>query len=201
MSLSSALKGDSPQQVRSLVSPSWFRSRVAQAGARHTRPRFKNSDIDHFSCQYRQLLRQSEQFASYNFREYAKRRTRDAFRENKAVDDQRKIQELVQKGLKELQMMKADKLRTQQELERLQAKYIGTGHPDTTSWEWKTNIHRDTKASVVGHTPLLSYMALAQNEPMAKVRAQLIRQMVQPVGPPPPREDEMVLLATDNGGS
>lgn len=106
MSLSSALKGDSPQQVRSLVSPSWSRSRVAQAGARHTRPRFKNSDIDHFSCQYRQLLRQSEQFASYNFREYAKRRTRDAFRENKAVDDQRKIQELVQKGLKELQMMK-----------------------------------------------------------------------------------------------
>lgn len=66
----------------------------------------KNSDIDHFSCQYRQLLRQSEQFASYNFREYAKRRTRDAFRENKAVEDQRKIQELVQKGLKELQMMK-----------------------------------------------------------------------------------------------
>ncbi|POS78325.1 complex 1 protein [Diaporthe helianthi] len=73
MSLSSALKGGSPHQVRSL---------------------------------YRQLLRQSEQFASYNFREYAKRRTRDAFRENKTVHDQRKIQELVQKGLKELQMMK-----------------------------------------------------------------------------------------------
>lgn len=114
MSLSSALKGDSPQQVRSLVSPSrsrlQHRSRVA-AGARHAAPlapakKQTNSDIDHFSCQYRQLLRQSEQFASYNFREYAKRRTRDAFRENKAVEDQRKIQELVQKGLKELQMMK-----------------------------------------------------------------------------------------------
>ncbi|KUI64923.1 hypothetical protein VM1G_00497 [Cytospora mali] len=167
MSLSSALKGDSPQQVLSL---------------------------------YRQLLRQGEQFASYNFREYAKRRTRDAFRENKSIQDPRQIQELVQKGLKELQMMKADKLRTQQELERLQSKYIGTGHPDTTSWEWKTNIHRDTKASIVGHTPLLAYMSLAQNEPMAKVRAQLIRQMVQPVGPPPPREDEMVLLAASNQG-
>lgn len=35
-------------------------------------------------------------------------------------------------------------------------------------------------------------MALAQNEPMAKVRAQLIREMVQPVGPPPPREDEII---------
>jgi splicing factor 3B subunit 5 len=97
--------------------------------------------------------------------------------------------------------IQADKLRTQQELERLQAKYIGTGHPDTSSWEWKTNVHRDTKASVVGHTPLLSYMALAQNEPMAKLRAQLIRQMVQPTGPPPPREDELALPATDNGGS
>lgn len=111
MSLSSALKGDSPQQVRSLVSPLrsrlQHRSRVAASG-RHAAPlsRQKNSDIDHFPCQYRQLLRQSEQFASYNFREYAKRRTRDAFRENKAVEDQRKIQELVQKGLKELQMMK-----------------------------------------------------------------------------------------------
>jgi splicing factor 3B subunit 5 len=43
-------------------------------------------------------------------------------------------------------------------------------------------------------------MALAQNEPMAKVRAQLIRQMVQPVGPPPPREDEVVMLAAANQG-
>jgi hypothetical protein len=52
------------------------------------------------------LLRQSQQFAAYNFREYAKRRTRDAFREHKAEQDPRKIQELIQKGLKELQMMK-----------------------------------------------------------------------------------------------
>jgi Complex 1 protein (LYR family) len=56
--------------------------------------------------QYRQLLRQGEQFAAYNFREYAKRRTRDAFREHKDVQDAREIQELMQKGLKELQSMK-----------------------------------------------------------------------------------------------
>ncbi|KAK4164170.1 splicing factor 3B subunit 5/RDS3 complex subunit 10 [Cladorrhinum sp. PSN259] len=84
----------------------------------------------------------------------------------------------------------ADKLRAQQELERLQSKYIGTGHPDTTSWEWKTNIHRDTSASIVGHPPLLSYLALAQNEPIAKVRAETIRKMLQPIGPPPPKEGE-----------
>ncbi|KAI1638005.1 splicing factor 3B subunit 5/RDS3 complex subunit 10 [Biscogniauxia mediterranea] len=84
----------------------------------------------------------------------------------------------------------ADKLRTQQELERLQAKYVGTGHPDTTSWEWRTNISRDTYSSIVGHPPHLAYISLAQNEPAAKVRAQLIRKMVQPCGPPPPREGE-----------
>jgi hypothetical protein len=52
------------------------------------------------------LLRQGDQFAAYNFREYAKRRTRDAFRENKDEHDPRRIQELVQAGLRELQMMK-----------------------------------------------------------------------------------------------
>lgn len=56
--------------------------------------------------QYRQLLRQSEQFTAYNFREYAKRRTRDAFREHKGEQDQRKVQELIQKGLNELQVLK-----------------------------------------------------------------------------------------------
>lgn len=69
----------------------------------------------------------------------------------------------------------ADKLRTQQELERLQAKFIGTGHPDTTSWEWRTNIHRDTYSSIAGHRPLLSYVALSENEPLTKARAKMIR--------------------------
>ncbi|OCK75109.1 hypothetical protein K432DRAFT_446910 [Lepidopterella palustris CBS 459.81] len=55
---------------------------------------------------YRSLLRQSRQFAAYNFREYAKRRTRDAFREHQNETEERRIQELMQKGLKELQMMK-----------------------------------------------------------------------------------------------
>jgi len=79
--------------------------------------------------------------------------------------------------------IQADKLRTQQELERLQAKYIGTGHPDTTSWEWKTNIYRDTNSSIVGHPPLLAYHALAENEPAAKVRARLIRVRLSPPFP------------------
>ncbi|KAI1823748.1 complex 1 protein-domain-containing protein [Xylaria intraflava] len=73
MSVISALKGDLPQQTRSL---------------------------------YRQLLRAGEQFQSFNFREYAKRRTRDSFRENKSVEDPRQIQDLLQKGLKDLQVLK-----------------------------------------------------------------------------------------------
>ncbi|KAI9870818.1 MAG: hypothetical protein M1830_003769 [Pleopsidium flavum] len=55
---------------------------------------------------FRSLVRQSRQFAAYNFREYAKRRTRDAFREHRGEVEERRIQELIQKGLKELQMMK-----------------------------------------------------------------------------------------------
>ena len=56
--------------------------------------------------QYRSMLRQANQFAAYNFREYAKRRTKDAFREHQRETDERKVQELLQKGLKELQVMK-----------------------------------------------------------------------------------------------
>ena len=55
---------------------------------------------------YRSLLRQSNQFAAYNFREYARRRTRDAFREHQKETDSKRIQELVQKGTKELRMLK-----------------------------------------------------------------------------------------------
>ena len=57
--------------------------------------------------QFRSLLRQSSQFAAYNFREYAKRRTKDSFRENHDKNlGERETQELIQRGLKELQMMK-----------------------------------------------------------------------------------------------
>ncbi|KAJ9130428.1 hypothetical protein NKR19_g9893 [Coniochaeta hoffmannii] len=69
---------------------------------------------------YRQLLRQGDQFAAYNFREYAKRRTRDAFRENKDITDPRRIQELIQEGLRNLQILKRQTVISQfYELDRL----------------------------------------------------------------------------------
>ncbi|KEZ39303.1 hypothetical protein SAPIO_CDS9987 [Scedosporium apiospermum] len=55
---------------------------------------------------YRQLLRQGQQFSAYNFREYAKRRTRDAFRENMTVKDPEQITQLLSKGRQELEVVK-----------------------------------------------------------------------------------------------
>lgn len=60
--------------------------------------------------QFRSLLRQSRQFASYNFREYAKRRTKDGFREHHGITDERRVQELIQQGVKDLQMLKVSAL-------------------------------------------------------------------------------------------
>lgn len=82
----------------------------------------------------------------------------------------------------------ADKLRTQQQLESLQNKYIGTGHADTTKHEWTSNIARDSYASYQGHPPLLHYMAIGMGTSMEKVRMQCMEKMVLPVGPAPERD-------------
>ncbi|TKA71421.1 hypothetical protein B0A49_03934 [Cryomyces minteri] len=83
----------------------------------------------------------------------------------------------------------ADKLRTQQQLEALQAKHVGTGHADTTKFEWTSNIHRDTLASIVGHPPLLQYVAIGMGLPREIVRKNLLEKMIRPVGPPPEVSD------------
>ncbi|KAI1031029.1 hypothetical protein LB504_000263 [Fusarium proliferatum] len=101
MSVVGTLKGDMPQQVRSLVSLI-----AATEICRDRRAVLISTIADGNFNQYRQLLRQGSQFAAYNFREYAKRRTRDAFREHQGEQDSRKVQELVQHGIKELQSLK-----------------------------------------------------------------------------------------------
>ncbi|KAL2350970.1 splicing factor 3B subunit 10-domain-containing protein [Cryomyces antarcticus] len=83
----------------------------------------------------------------------------------------------------------ADKLRTQQQLEALQAKHVGTGHADTTKFEWTSNIHRDTLASIIGHPPLLQYVATGMGLPREIVRKNLLEKMIRPVGPPPEVQD------------
>uniref|UniRef100_A0A672U611 Complex 1 LYR protein domain-containing protein n=1 Tax=Strigops habroptila TaxID=2489341 RepID=A0A672U611_STRHB len=55
---------------------------------------------------YRALLRESQRFSSYNYRMYAIRRIRDAFRENKNVKDSEKIEELVNKAKANLEVIR-----------------------------------------------------------------------------------------------
>ena len=62
-----------------------------------------------FHRQFRSLLRQSSQFSAFNFREYARRRTKDAFRAHEKEAEDRKIQELIQEGLRNLRMMKVSR--------------------------------------------------------------------------------------------
>jgi splicing factor 3B subunit 5 len=79
----------------------------------------------------------------------------------------------------------ADKLRAQQQLEALQARYIGIGSGDTTKHEWASNMARDSLSSYIGHPPLLQYMSIGLGQPREKTRVQLLERMVRPVGPPP----------------
>ncbi|KAM9228053.1 LYR motif-containing protein 4 isoform 2-T2 [Leptosomus discolor] len=54
---------------------------------------------------YRALLRESQCFSGYNYRTYAIRRIRDAFRENKNIKDSEKIEELVNKAKANLEVI------------------------------------------------------------------------------------------------
>ncbi|XP_061661343.1 LYR motif-containing protein 4 [Syngnathoides biaculeatus] len=54
---------------------------------------------------YRILLRESYKFPSYNYRTYAVRRVRDAFRVNKNVDDPKTVERLVLEGRQSLALI------------------------------------------------------------------------------------------------
>ncbi|XP_044523877.1 LYR motif-containing protein 4 [Gracilinanus agilis] len=54
---------------------------------------------------YRVMLRESAKFASYNYRTYAIRRIREAFRENKNVKDPAQVQILVNKAKRNLEVI------------------------------------------------------------------------------------------------
>ncbi|KAI8809066.1 splicing factor 3B subunit 5-like protein [Cladochytrium replicatum] len=76
------------------------------------------------------------------------------------------------------------------QLEHLQSRYVGTGHADTNKFEMIVTQHRDSYASYVGHTSLLSYFAVAQNESVGRARFNMLEKMLQPCGPPVVREDD-----------
>ena len=55
---------------------------------------------------YKQMMKESSKFSSYIYREYALRRVRDAFRENKNVTDPNKINQLIEEARINLQIIK-----------------------------------------------------------------------------------------------
>ncbi|EMR09620.1 hypothetical protein PNEG_02204 [Pneumocystis murina B123] len=83
----------------------------------------------------------------------------------------------------------ADKLRIQSQLEQLQQKYVGTGHADTTKYEWIANQHRDSYASYLGHPHMLNFFAVASNDSRERVRLNMIEKMVLPCGLPIVKDD------------
>ncbi|XP_039567979.1 LYR motif-containing protein 4 isoform X2 [Passer montanus] len=54
---------------------------------------------------YRALLRESQRFSGYSYRNYAIRRIKDAFRENKNIADSEKIEELLNKAKANLEVI------------------------------------------------------------------------------------------------
>ncbi|XP_069033727.1 LYR motif-containing protein 4 isoform X2 [Embiotoca jacksoni] len=54
---------------------------------------------------YRTMLRESNKFPSYNYRTYALRRVRDAFRANGKVEDPKTVERLMEEGQQTLALI------------------------------------------------------------------------------------------------
>ncbi|XP_034416035.1 LYR motif-containing protein 4B [Cyclopterus lumpus] len=54
---------------------------------------------------YRAMLTESQRFPSYNYRTYAVRRVRDAFRANRKVEDPKAVERLMVEGQQTLALM------------------------------------------------------------------------------------------------
>jgi splicing factor 3B subunit 5 len=85
----------------------------------------------------------------------------------------------------------ADRFNINSQLEALQTRYVGTGHADTSKYEWIVNQHRDSLAQYVGKHSMLQYFALAENESTSRVAYEMKQKMLLPCGlPPPPADDD-----------
>jgi len=87
-------------------------------------------------------------------------------------------------------MSTSDRFNINSQLEHLQSKYIGTGHADTSKFEWAVNQHRDTLASHLGHAPMTTFFAVSENESIGRVKYNLMQRMYQPCGPPTQKQDD-----------
>ncbi|CAA7401311.1 unnamed protein product [Spirodela intermedia] len=87
-------------------------------------------------------------------------------------------------------MQAIDRLTIDSQLEHLQAEYVGTGHADLNRFGWAVNIQRDSYASYIGHYPLLSCFASAENESVGWERYNFMQKVLLPCGLPPEREGD-----------
>lgn len=69
---------------------------------------------------YKQMQKEAKKFKNYNFKEYAKRRIKEGFQENKNENDVKKIEEFIQEAKIELESLKRqtilDSLYTKEQL-------------------------------------------------------------------------------------
>lgn len=76
----------------------------------------------------------------------------------------------------------------QNQIEHRNLRYVGTGTPDTTKWEYGCNLRRDALSSHVSHFSRLLYFSAVENESMSRIKNRMIEDMIQPCGPPPPQK-------------
>jgi hypothetical protein len=60
----------------------------------------------------------------------------------------------------------------------------------STCSEWAVNQHRDSLASHIGHHDFLSFVAVAENESIGRVRFTMLEKMLSPCGVPPVKEED-----------
>ncbi|KAK2886778.1 hypothetical protein Q8A73_020724 [Channa argus] len=60
---------------------------------------------------YRMMLKESNKFPSYNYRTYALRRVRDAFRANGKIEDPKAVERLMEEGQRTLALIQRQTVR------------------------------------------------------------------------------------------
>ena len=81
-----------------------------------------------------------------------------------------------------------ERFSVQNQIEHHNHRYTGTGHADTTKWEYGTTLKRDALSSHISHFSRLLYFSAVENQSMTRIKNRMIEDMVQPCGPPPPKK-------------
>jgi splicing factor 3B subunit 5 len=83
-----------------------------------------------------------------------------------------------------------DRFNVNTQSEHVAAKYVGTGHADTTRFEWALNIKRDTNASIIAQHSLAAHQAIGQNESIGRIKYSMKQGMLMPCGVAPEIQED-----------